>query len=98
MGGDGSALYNCANLRLVREVEEFGGGECKTEGVEFYVVGEVVDPVTSEGDVPEASGEGEGGDDEGEGDEEGDDSGAVRGHPVASILGLAFAFALGLTL
>lgn len=101
VGADGSALYNCANLRLVGEAEEFGGEECETDGVEFYVIGEVADPVTSEGEVPEASGQGEGGEGEGDAegdDEEGDDSGAVRGLPAASILGLALVFAVGLTL
>lgn len=97
VGGDGSALYNCANVRLVEEAEEFGGEECETEGIEYYVVGEVEDPVTSEGEVPEVSGQGEGGDDEGE-EEGGDDSGAVGSFPAVSVLGLAVALAVGLTL
>lgn len=94
VGGDGAALYNCANLRLVREADEFGGKECKTEGVEYYVVGEVEDPVTSEGEVPDASAHGGGGDEE----EEDTDSRAVGRLPAVSILGFAVAFAVGLTL
>lgn len=101
MGDGGSALYNCANLRLVEEAEDFGGEDCETEGVEFYVVEQVEDPVTSDGEVPEAEGQGDEGDEEGddeEGGEEGDEEGAAGSLPAASMLGLALALALGLTL
>ena len=64
VGDGGSALYNCADVRLVEEVEEFGGEECETEGIEYYIVGEAKDPVTSDGEVPEVSEQGKSGSDE----------------------------------
>ena len=105
VGHDGASLYNCANLRLVAEAEEFGGEECATEGVEYYIIGEVEDPVTSDGEVPEASvqkgdggeeGHGEEGEDEEGADEEG--RGFVSRAPAMLVLGLALTSAVGLLL
>lgn len=101
VGDKGSALYNCANVRLVAEAEEFGGDECKTEGIEFYVVGEVTDPITSKSEIPESStGAKDAGDEDGEDSEGGDDeSGAMlSGIPAASAAGLVFALVVGLAL
>lgn len=94
VGDGGSALYNCADVRLVNEVEEFGGEKCETEGVEYYIVGEPENPVTSDGEIPETSSQDQSGGDED--DEAGDESAAV-GRAV-SVAGLAVAFAAGLTL
>ncbi|SPO02381.1 uncharacterized protein DNG_05054 [Cephalotrichum gorgonifer] len=110
VGHDGSALYNCANVRLVKEAKAYGGEECKTaDGLSYYVVGEVVDPITSSGEVPEASGQGgentNGGSNESEGGgsggsetQGGGGSGAVGARvPAFSALGLAFAFTVETT-
>lgn len=93
VGDGGSALYNCADVRLVEEAEEFGGETCETEGVEYYIVGEVENPVTSDGEVPETSTQDQG---KSKDDDEGEDSGAM-GRAV-SVAGLAVAFVAGLTL
>lgn len=111
VGEKGDSLYNCANIRFTKDAEAFGGEQCKTDGVEYYVVGEVQNASTSTGDVPEPSSEDQGSDgSSGSSDDSGsDDSGsgdagssaAVAGfstYALTSAVGLTVAFVAGLTL
>jgi len=124
VGETGAALYNCADIKFSKDAKALE--DCKSNNVTYYVVGEVEDPVESDGDVPEPSGgnSSSGGEDGGSGGNSGgsDDggsggnssggggggdggsggSGAVgQGVPVmvlSAVVGLAFAFAAGLSL
>ncbi|CAI4218546.1 unnamed protein product [Parascedosporium putredinis] len=102
-GERGDALYNCANIRFTKDAKPFGGAECKTNGVEYYAVGEVQDPVTSTGEVPEPSNQNQSSD-AGDDSSSGGDSGSsaamagVSVYALTSTVGLAIAFAAGLTL
>ncbi|KEZ45968.1 hypothetical protein SAPIO_CDS1364 [Scedosporium apiospermum] len=106
-GDRGDALYNCANIRFTANAKPFGGEECNTNGVEYYVVGAVENPKTSSGEVPEPStqdqGSGSGSGDSNNSSGGGDSgSGAATAgfstYSLMSAVGLAVAFVAGLTL
>ncbi|PKS08265.1 hypothetical protein jhhlp_005208 [Lomentospora prolificans] len=110
IGEKGDSLYNCANIRFTKDAKAFGGKECKTDGVEYYVVGSVQNPKTSTSDVPEPSSEDQSSDgsdnsssssgDSGSGDSAGSGA-AVAGistYALTSVVGLTIAFVAGLSL
>lgn len=103
VGDTGSALYNCADIKFSKDAK--GPDECKSDNVTYYVVGEVQDKVESDGDVPEASGSNSDSSDSSDSSSEGGSggTGAAIGKdvPVAvlsTVVGLALAFAAGMSL
>jgi BIM1-like copper acquisition factor len=109
-GETGAALYNCADIKFSKDAK--GPEACKTDNVTYYVIGEVQNKVESDGDVPEASGSNSSDSSSDSSSSSSSNNGSTGGSggtggalgrdvPVAvlsAVVGLAFAFAAGMSL
>ncbi|KAF6814850.1 Uncharacterized protein CSOJ01_03861 [Colletotrichum sojae] len=92
VGEAGAGLYNCADIRFTANATTLPADQCKTEGVEVYVVKEQSANGTAE--------EGGNGTNSTEGGSSTSDASGRASHAVAltSVVGLSMAFVFGLSL